>query len=71
MQIRHGEVLKAILGEADPEARTRSMFLAALSRDPSPSELQRFTDFLRQHAEAGPEQAYWTLLQTAEFLMRH
>lgn len=70
--IREGPVLQGIRKAGpDPVARTRSMFLSALSREPGASELERYAGFLRLHGEDGLAQAYWTLLQTSEFLMRH
>ncbi len=65
-----GGVLNGIRGATTAEKVT-DMFLAALSRKPSPSELARFTTFVDKHAGQGMEDAYWTLMNTTEFLTRH
>ena len=49
----------------------RAMFLAALSREPNPEEMQRVEAFLRSKGAEGLEEAYLTLLNSAEFLTRH
>lgn len=54
----------------DEEAVDR-LFLAALSRRPTASERIRFTTFLRDRGSLGFQDAYWTLMNTAEFLTRH
>lgn len=70
--IRGGAVLKAIREAGpDPAARTNAMFLAALSRAPSRPEADRYAAFLHLHREEGLVQAYWTLLQSTEFVTRH
>jgi uncharacterized protein DUF1549/uncharacterized protein DUF1553 len=70
--IRDGSVLKACAAEpGDPETRVNAMFLAALSREAGPLELDRYTRFLKGRGEAGFRDAYWTLLNSTEFLTRH
>jgi hypothetical protein len=70
--IREGPVVKSIrTGKGDPEGMAKAMFLAALSRAPSPSELERYSDFLRGRGMEIVDEAYWTLLNSAEFLTRH
>lgn len=69
-QISGGGVLNSIKG-AKTADRVSDMFLAALSRKPTPAELERFTKYIDSHAGQGAEDAYWTLLNTAEFLSRH
>jgi hypothetical protein len=54
----------------DEEAVDR-MFLSALSRKATATETARFTTFLRDRGRLGFEDAYWTLMNTAEFLTRH
>jgi hypothetical protein len=54
----------------DEEAVDR-MFLSALSRKATATERTRFTTFLRDRGRLGFEDAYWTLMNTAEFLTRH
>jgi hypothetical protein len=44
------------------------MFLAALSRPATESEKKRYGTFL---ANGRIEDAYWTLLNTTEFVTRH
>jgi len=70
--IRDGGVLKACAAEpGDPETRVNAMFVAALSREPSPLEVDRYTRFLKGRGEQGFRDAYWTLLNSTEFLTRH
>jgi hypothetical protein len=47
------------------------MFLAALTRKPTATERTRYAVFLRDRGNLGVEDAYWTLMNTAEFLTRH
>ena len=47
------------------------MFLAALSRMPDASERSRYSAFLKAHPGQGFEDAYWTLLNSSEFVTRH
>jgi hypothetical protein len=54
----------------DEEAVDR-MFLSALSRKATSTEGTRFTTFLHDRGRLGFEDAYWTLMNTAEFLTRH
>jgi len=54
----------------DEEAVDR-MFLSALSRKATATEGTRFTTFLHDRGRLGFEDAYWTLMNTAEFLTRH
>jgi hypothetical protein len=53
------------------EEKVDEMFLAALSRRPQEAERSRYAGFLRQHPSAGFEDAYWTILNTTEFVTRH
>jgi hypothetical protein len=69
-QISGGGVLSGIRGGSTAE-RVTDMFLAALSRKPSPAELERFVKYVDTHPSGGAEDAYWTLMNTAEFLTRH
>jgi hypothetical protein len=47
------------------------IFLAVLSRKPTPAEAERFSKFVDAHPGQGLEDAYWTLMNTTEFLSRH
>ena len=47
------------------------MFLSALSRKPDGSERTRYAAFLKAHPGQGYEDAYWTLLNSSEFVTRH
>jgi hypothetical protein len=47
------------------------LFLAVLSRKPTPAESERFTKFADAHPGQGLEDVYWTLMNTTEFLSRH
>jgi hypothetical protein len=70
--IRDGAVVNAIRnGKGGPEDMAKAMFLAALSREPSPSELDRYAHFLRGRMREAVDEAYWTLLNSTEFLTRH
>jgi hypothetical protein len=61
-------VLQKIKGIADMNEKIDSMFLAALSRPATESEKKRYGTFL---ANGRIEDAYWTLLNTTEFVTRH
>ena len=69
-QIGSGGVLSGIRGGTTAE-KVKDMFLAALSRVPTASELDRFTKYIDKQGSQGMEDAYWTLLNTTEFLTRH
>jgi hypothetical protein len=47
------------------------MFLAVLSRKPNEAEVARFVKYIDGHKSGGMEDAYWTLMNTTEFLSRH
>lgn len=65
-----GSALGQIKGATTAE-KVSDMFLAALSRKPSQAETDRFVKYIDSHAGQGMEDAYWTLLNTTEFLTRH
>ncbi len=70
--ISGGGVLSRIKsGGGTLEDKIDDMFLAALSRKPLESERQRYANFIKQHGDQGFEDAYWTLLNTSEFVTRH
>jgi len=70
--IRESPVLKEARTGAPSDAElTERLFLAILSRRPSPTELNRFKAFLRDQGPSGVWDASWTLFNTAEFLTRH
>jgi hypothetical protein len=70
--ISNGGVLAAIKsGSGSPEEKVDAMFLAALSRPATPAEKSRYTAFLTAHSGSGWEDAYWTILNSAEFVTRH
>ena len=69
--IREGAVVKAIAAEADVASRVKSMFQSAFSREPGLRELDRYSAFLKDRGEEGLREAYWTLLNSTEFLTRH
>ena len=67
-----GSVVSAIkAGPGSVEEKVDEMFLAALSRKADPSERQRYATFLKAHPGQGFEDAYWTLLNSSEFVTRH
>lgn len=69
-QINSGGVLRDIKGATTADKVTE-MFLAALSRKPTAAESARYVKYIDSHAGQGMEDAYWTLMNTAEFLSRH
>jgi hypothetical protein len=70
--INSGGVLAAIKSSpGSVEEKVDEMFLAALSRRPEPTERTRYAAFLQGHPGQGFEDAYWTLLNSAEFVTRH
>lgn len=67
-----GTVLSSIKnGPLPVEDKVDEMFLAALSRKPDAAEKARYAAFLKGHPGQGYEDAYWTLLNTSEFVTRH
>jgi hypothetical protein len=70
--IREGRVVKEIAAlPDDPKLRVKAMFLAALSREPGAGEIDRYSAFLAFKGDDGIRDAYWTLLNSTEFLTRH
>jgi hypothetical protein len=47
------------------------MFLSALSRMATEGEKKRYASFVKAHGGSGWEDAYWTLLNSTEFVTRH
>jgi len=68
--ISGGGVLRGLTGATTADKVTE-MFLAALSRKPTAAETARFVKYIDGHSGQGAEDAYWTLLNTTEFLSRH
>jgi hypothetical protein len=68
--ISGGGVLRGLTGATTAD-KVAEMFLAALSRKPTAAETARFVKYIDGHAGQGMEDAYWTLLNTTEFLSRH
>jgi hypothetical protein len=70
--ISGGGVLARIKSmQGTEEQKVEEMFLAALSRKPTDAEKARYMAFLKQHPGSGWEDAYWTLLNSTEFVTRH
>lgn len=70
--ISGGGVLSGIKsGQGSVEDKIKDMFLAALSRLPSDGELARYKKFVEAHQGSGWEDAYWTLINSSEFVTRH
>jgi hypothetical protein len=68
----NGPVLQAIKSSPGSlEFKVEEMFLAALSRLPEDSERARYLAFLKGHPGQGFEDAYWSLLNSSEFVTRH
>ena len=71
MGLINGGILSKIRGGAgDTKAKVNDMFLAALSRNASDPEKDRFAKFIEGHSNAY-EDAYWAILNTTEFVTRH
>jgi hypothetical protein len=67
-----GGVLSGIKnGKGTVEEKIDEMFLAALSRTASESEKKRYKEFIEKNGGTGWEDAYWTILNTTEFVTRH
>ena len=70
--ISGGGVLSGIKGgSGSTEDKIKDMFLAALSRLPNDAELARYKKFIEGHQGSGWEDAYWTLINSSEFVTRH
>ncbi|MBI3856732.1 MAG: DUF1549 domain-containing protein [Planctomycetes bacterium] len=70
--IRDGAVMRTIRSTGEEAGgRVKLMFLAALSREPSPTELERYAAYLKDRGGEGDYEAYWVLLNSTEFLTRH
>jgi hypothetical protein len=68
----NGPVLSHVKSAAGSvEEKIDLMFLSALSRVASDSEKKRYAAFLTAHSGSGWEDAYWTLLNSTEFVTRH
>jgi hypothetical protein len=68
----NGPVLQRIKNEkGSDEDKIDLMFLAALSRVASDSERKRYGAFIKGHGGSGYEDAYWTILNSTEFVTRH
>jgi len=67
----NGPVLQKVKSApGSDEDKIDLMFLAALSRVATESEKKRYATFIKGHG-SGWEDAYWTLLNTTEFVTRH
>jgi hypothetical protein len=67
-----GSVLAGIKsGQGSIEEKVDEMFLAALSRKPEESERTRYAAFLKVHPGQGFEDAYWSMINSSEFVTRH
>ncbi len=70
--ISSGGVLASIKSApGSPEEKVDEMFLAAVSRPATESERKRTAAFLQACPGTGFEDAYWTILNSPEFLTRH
>jgi len=71
-----GTVSQAIksAGANDPEKMVEQIYLAGLSRRPSPEETRRLVSYVREHP-ANPVAAYtdilWSILNSSEFVLNH
>ncbi len=76
--IKQGETLSAILAAPflPPDAKVETLFLATLSRPPSPDESRQFVEYVRRaDAERPADQrladVLWALVNCAEFVLIH
>jgi hypothetical protein len=68
----NGPVLQKVKSApGTPEEKIDMMFLSALSRVATDSEKKRYGAFITAHGGSGWEDAYWTLLNSTEFVTRH
>jgi len=73
-----GEVLGAVVNATfmSPKAKVETLFLAALSRKPTPPELDRCLKYVEKGGAGGNEKkalsdVFWALLNSTEFLFNH
>jgi len=72
MGIINGGIMSKIKSAAgSTQDKVNEMFLAALSRKATEGEKARYAKFIDGHSGSGWEDAYWTLLNTTEFVTRH
>jgi hypothetical protein len=70
--IRNGGVLAEIRKRATTDEEVvEQMFVAALSRKPEGTERIRYANFMKDRGDNGIADAYWSLINTTEFLTRH
>jgi hypothetical protein len=65
---RVAKLLKA--GKSDDEL-IEELFLASLSRRPSPEEVEVAKRVIAKDRKTGPENVQWALLNSTEFLVNH
>jgi hypothetical protein len=72
-QMIHGKISGGIskIQGATTADKVGEMFLAVVSRKPTEAEVARFVKYIDGHKSGGMEDAYWALMNTAEFLSRH
>jgi hypothetical protein len=70
-QISGGILSKIKSGPGGTKEKVDEMFLAALSRKATEGESARYVKFIDAHGGSGWEDAYWTILNTTEFVTRH
>jgi len=71
---REGGLIHALAGSDAPlEERIDTMFLAALTRYPSPEERKRFVEYLsvEDDLRSRMQEAVWVLLTSSEFRFNH
>jgi hypothetical protein len=68
----NGPVLAGIkAGPGTVEDKIDEMFLAVFSRKPEQAERARYAAFLQGHPGQGFEDAFWSMLNSSEFVTRH
>jgi hypothetical protein len=65
--------LKGLLRAGDPDKVVEGLFLATLSRRPTPAERQKATELVRQEGglAKGAAALQWVLLNSGEFVLNH
>jgi hypothetical protein len=60
-----------IAGKSEPAQAVEKLYLAALSRRPTPEENKRLTDYIQKNGDKAHGDILWALLNTSEFTLNH
>src|SRR5262249_2399685 len=64
-------ISKILSRDREPEKRVEQIFLAALSRMPSPEEKNQLFSYVQKNSGTEYEDLLWALLNSNEFLFNH